>query len=183
MASSLASEFSFTFAYTRKAQGLCDDLTPRLHSTHTLHTLMSKMTATCSELAPRHVLLEVPSMDAENFHISFLKFTSTLKHAGKQIVAVCQPNLRKRVARSVWIERWNKLENPPFRFSQTCSCKFGDTSEHHHAIYIGTTCLTPPGPCHFVPDTGMADVYRLKSLRQVLTWSATGLEECPPAIG
>ena len=149
---------------TRKAQEICDHLKPQCQSAHILHTLMQRMTAACSELQAPNVLLELPATGSENFHREVLKFVSHLSGAGKTIVALIQPNLRKRIARSVWVERWNTLQNTPFRFKQTCSCRFG--TQHHHTLFLGSTQLDSPEPCGEVADTGMSDEFRVHSLRQ-----------------
>ena len=104
---------SFDLISTRKAQEICDHLKPQCQSAHILHTLMQRMTAACSELQAPNVLLELPATGSENFHREVLKFVSHLSGTGKNIVALIQPNLRKRIARSVWVERWNTLQNTP----------------------------------------------------------------------
>ena len=121
---------------TRKAHSICDHLKPQCSSAHVLHTLMQRMTAACSEISSSNVLLELPSSGKVTYHHDVLAFISHLESAGKSVVAVVQPNLHRRVARSVWIERWNVQQNIPFWFKQTCTCRFG--TKQHHTIFVGT---------------------------------------------
>ena len=97
---------AFDLIATRKAHNICDHLKPQCSSAHVLHTLMQRMTAACSEISSPNVLLELPSSGKVTYHHDVLAFISHLESAGKSVVALVQPNLHRRVARSVWIERW-----------------------------------------------------------------------------
>ena len=82
-----------TFVSTRKAQIIADELAPQLVLGPSLHSLMRRMTPACSEILTQHVLVELPSLGAEDFHVQLLKFVQTLISANKIVCLLVQPNL------------------------------------------------------------------------------------------
>ena len=61
-------------------------------------------------------------------------------------------HIRRKSNKTLWVSRWNRLRDAPFRFHQTCSCRVGNAVPGCHlALLIGTTMTDIMSPCAEVP--------------------------------
>ena len=73
------------------------------------------------------VVLEVPPITEQNFECNLLNLTYKIRNLGPEVLIVVQPSLRRKSNKSIWVHRWNQMPHAPFKFTQTCSCKTGNT--------------------------------------------------------
>ena len=126
---------------TRRGSPAADQIAGHLHSRHVLHDLIRSMTAPLDELSSAQaVVLEAPSIVTPRFENDMLNLISRVTAQCPCVAIIVQPSLRRKSNKTLWVSRWNRLREAPFRFRQTCSCKMGNAAPGCHlTLLIGTT--------------------------------------------
>ena len=89
-----------------------------------------------------------------------------IRKQGCEVICLVQPSLRRRSNKTLWVSRWNQLQDADFQFKQTCSCKLSNcTPGCHFAVYVGSTVHLPHGPCDYVPTLAALSSTSKTSLR------------------
>ena len=114
---------------------------------------MRSLTAPLDELSTAHaVVLEAPSIVTHKFEHDMLNFTQKILSQCPALAIIVQPSLRRKSNKSLWVHRWNRLHNAPFKFRQTCSCQTGNAVPGCHlTCMIGSTRDLQLSPCAEIP--------------------------------
>ena len=136
-----------------------------------LHTVMGRLTKPLDEFSQQElVAFEIPPLRAQGFEKDFRIVVNNVHALGPQIACIVQPSFRQKTQKSLWVHKWNQMEEPPFRFCQTCSCKLGNGAPGcHFTMYIGTTLDFSPEPCSEVPSQSGTPESLMKSMVGTLT--------------
>ena len=70
------------------------------------------------------VAIEVPPIAADKYELGLLRLVTGILAVGTHVLVVVQPSLRKHSVRCLWIQKWNFMQQVPFRFHQICSSHF-----------------------------------------------------------
>ena len=151
---------------TRRGGPAADAIAGNVLHRYVLHDMMRSLTAPLDELSSAHaVVLEAPPIVAPRFEHDMLEFVRKAMHQCPTLAIIVQPSLRRKSNKSLWVHRWNRLHNVPFRFRQTCSCKTGNVVPGCHlTCLIGSTKEIDMSPCAEVPTycaTSQASVLSL----------------------
>ena len=122
--------------------------------TYLLNNVMGQVkTSPMTEFASNDLVeFEVPPFATAGFEKEFLNVVNCIHSQGPQVAVIVQPSLRKTKPQCLWVSKWNALENIPFKFKQTCSCKMGDPVPGcHFMCYVGTTYEFLCETCQEVP--------------------------------
>ena len=126
---------------TRRGESAADSISANVIGRYVLHDMMAHMTAPLDELSTAHaVVLEAPPIVTARFEHDMLKLVLKIVAQGPEVAVIVQPSMRRRSDRTLWVHRWNRLAQAPFKFRQTCSCKTGNAVPGCHlTCLIGTT--------------------------------------------
>ena len=118
-----------------------------------LHDMLASTEAPMHELSTAHVVaLEVPPVVTAKFEHDLLNFVDKLLALHVIVLAVVQPSLRRKTNKSLWVHKWRRLPQVPFKFYQTCSCKTGNRVPGCHlTYYVGSSRAISTYACEHVP--------------------------------
>ena len=102
---------------------------------------MRTVTAPLSELsAADAVMLEISPTADRRYEHTVLDLINRIVPQCAKVTVLVQPSLRRKSERPTWVHRWNQLQNTPFKFQRTCSCKLGNHTPNCHFTYlVGST--------------------------------------------
>ena len=137
----------------RRSQHVSDVLAQVHAGTYQLHDVINRTTMPFDELS--HVSLvamEVPPMTKRDYEHEVLKFVLATRKVGPHVAILVQPSLRRRTQHALWVQKWNRMPEAPFKFVQTCSCQLGNAVPGCHLTYfIGTSYGKVYKACNCVP--------------------------------
>ena len=154
MVSKLAPEARVAWISTRRGSPAADAIAGNISARYTLHDMMRSLKAPLDELSSAHaVVLEAPPIVTQRFEHDMLNFVRKVMSQCPNLAIIVQPSLRRKSNKALWVHRWNRLHNAPFRFRQTCSCKTGNVVPGCHlTCLVGTTREEiQMSPCAEVP--------------------------------
>jgi hypothetical protein len=137
-----------------------------------LHDLLASTEAPMHELSTAHVVaLEVPPVVTTKFEHDLLNFVNKLLALHVTLLAVVQPSLRRKTNKSLWVHKWNRLPQVPFKFYQTCSCKTGNQVPGCHlTYYVGSSRAISTYACEHVPTLSTSPQAGVESLGATLKY-------------
>jgi hypothetical protein len=118
------------------------------------------------ELSSAHlVAIEIPPVALKGFEHDLLHLVAKIRAIGPHVAIIVQPSLRRQTQQALWIHRWNKLDNRPFRLIQTCSCQLGNRCQGcHFPILVGLSYPVELASCFSVPTPGAQPLTLQRSL-------------------
>ena len=112
---------------TRRGSPAADVIASNVIGRYVLHDMIRNVTAPLDELSTAHaVVLEVPSVVQQRFEHDMLDLVGRVMRQCSRVAIIVQPSLRRKSNKSLWVHRWNRLREAPFKFRQTCSCQMGN---------------------------------------------------------
>ena len=109
---------------TRRGCPAADSIAGNISGRYTLHDMMRSLTAPLDELSSAHaVVLEAPPIVTQRFEHDMLGLVRKAMSQCPNVAIIVQPSLRRKSNKTLWVQRWNRLHDIPFKFRQTCSCK------------------------------------------------------------
>ena len=138
---------------TRRGGPAADTIAGNVIGRYVLHDMMRSATAPLDELSSAHaVLLEAPPIVTPRFEHDMLDLVAKVLNQCPRVAIIVQPSLRRKSNKTLWVQRWNKLQCAPFKFRQNCSCQLGNAVPGCHlTLFIGTSQGVPMSPCAEVP--------------------------------
>ena len=105
-----------------------------------------------SKTTAKPALFEAPPLVTQRFEHDLLNIVQKVRALGPEVATIVQPSLRRRTTMTLWVYKWNQLQNVPCIFQQTCSCKaMNDLPGCHFTYLIGAIRQFNLGPCSEVP--------------------------------
>ena len=136
---------------------VADCLAENVTKTYLLHDVLAKVELPLDEVAAASlVAIEIPPKMPGRFEHALLQLASKIKAHGPELTIISIPQAKRQSQVALWIHRWNKLEQIPFKFERACSCQLQrEPSSIHLAMMIGSaTRYTRGSPCYAVPSSG-----------------------------
>ena len=94
------------------------------------------------------MVLEAPPIVTQRFEHDMLGLVLKVLNQCPSVAIIVQPSLRRKSNKTLWVQRWNKLHNSPFKFRQTCSCQLGDgVPGCHLTLFVGSSQNIELSPC------------------------------------
>ena len=127
-----------------------------------LHRLV-QMTDLPVSLHKAHlVVMEIPPVSEQGYEQQIAKAIARVQAVNNNIAVVVPQSYRKHIRRTTWVQRWNKLDNIPFKIYQTCSCKVaGAPQDKHYTYQVGATFPIQTQACPELPSiTEQAEALR-----------------------
>ena len=133
-------------------------------------------------------MMEIPPVEPVGYELAVMKVVRQIQGVGSMVVIIVQPNIRRRIAKAVWVQKWNNMTDAPFRFQKACSCKLGNPVNGCHAAYfVGSSLALGMASCDEVPSLGMTregqESCLLGAIVALYTSVAGHLSETPGHIG
>ena len=149
----LPPEAQIIWVSTRRAEPAADTIAGNVRERYVLNDVLVNMTAPLDELSTAHlVVLEAPPIVTARFEHTFLSLVQRIRASGPHVSTIVQPSLRRKSNKTLWVHRWNRLRNAPFKFRQTCTCQTGNAVPGcHMTLLIGSTLPHDVSPCAEVP--------------------------------
>ena len=163
---------------TRRGEPAADAIAGCVIGRYVLHDMLTNMKAPLDELSTAHaVVLEAPSIVTARFEHDMLTLVQKIRSIGPEVAIIVQPSLRRRSNKTLWVHRWNRLHNVPFKFCQTCSCKLGNRVPGCHLTCLvgATTDDIPMSPCGEVPTLSATPTASVLSLGGSVSYIALHL--------